>query len=159
MLFRSVTENAVINKETLNFNALKAYKINLLEKVFSDFKINNISLVEETESVSFYEPKKKEKKETKKPTSQTTYELWVEKNSIEQIAEIRKLTVGTIMGHFIKLIQDKAVTINDIMPEDKLALLAKAFENYTEESLNPLKEQVGDSFSWDELKLYKASLV
>ena len=157
-LIEAVTENAVINKETLNFNALKAYKINLLEKVFLDFKTNNISLVEETEPVSFYEPKKKEKKETKKPTSQTTYELWIEKNTIEQIAEIRKLTVGTIMGHFIKLIQDKAVTINDIMSEDKLALLVKAFENYTEESLNPLKEQVGDAFSWDELKLYKASL-
>ena len=156
-LIEAIVENKEINKETLNFSALKTYKINLLEKAYIDYKSNNLSLVQE-EAQSLYEPKKKEKKETKKPTTQVTYELWVEKNSVEQIAELRKLTVGTILGHFIKLIQDKAVTIHDIMPLEKVEALAKAFENYNEESLNPLKEKVGDTFSWDELKIFKASL-
>jgi regulation of enolase protein 1 (concanavalin A-like superfamily) len=71
---------------------------------------------------------------------------------------LRKLTVGTILGHFTKLIQDKAVSINDIMPEDKIDILNKAFYGYKEESLAPLKEQVGDAFSWDELRMFKASL-
>ena len=157
-LIEAIIENKEINKETLNFNALKTYKINLLDKVYTDFKNNNMLLVEDINQVSLYEPKKKDKKEAKKPTTQITYELWIEKNTIEQIAAIRKLTVGTILGHFIKLIQDKAVTIDQIMPSEKIKGLAKAFENYTEESLNPLKEQVGDAFSWDELKIYKASL-
>ena len=62
------------------------------------------------------------------------------------------------MSHFTKLIQDKAVTINDILPEDKIEELQKLFYGYKEESLTPLKEQVGDAFSWEELRMFKASL-
>ena len=156
-LIEAIVENIEINKETLNFSALKTYKINLLEKAYIDYKANNLSLVED-QAQSLYEPKKKDKKESKKPTTQVTYDLWIEKNSVEQIAELRKLTVGTVLGHFIKLIQDKAVTIDQILPVEKVNALAKAFENYAEESLNPLKEKVGDAFSWDELKIFKASL-
>lgn len=158
-LIETVIENKTINKENLNFSALKSYRINLLEKVLIDFKANNLSLVEETEEVSLYKRKDKNStKEPKKHTSQITYELWVEKNSIEKIAEIRKLTVGTIFGHFTKLVLDKAVSVFEILPEDKIVALSKAFENYNEESLNPLKEKFGEQFTWDELKMFKASL-
>ena len=63
-----------------------------------------------------------------------------------------------ITSHFTKLIQDKAVSINDIMLEDKIEILTKAFYGYKEESLTPMKEQLGDDFSWEELKMFKASL-
>ena len=82
----------------------------------------------------------------------------MEKNSIAEIANIRKLTEGTILSHFTKLIQDKAVTINDILPQDKIEELQKLFYGYKEESLTPLKEQVGDAFTWEELRMFKASL-
>ena len=62
------------------------------------------------------------------------------------------------MTHFTKLVQDKAVAINDVLPEDKLKSLSKLFENYNEETLNTMKEQVGEDFSWNELRLFKASL-
>ena len=71
---------------------------------------------------------------------------------------MRKLTVGTILGHFTKLVQDKAVDVKDIFPADKLEILAELFKFYKEESLGPMKEQVGEQFSWDELRLFKASL-
>ena len=38
------------------------------------------------------------------------------------------------------------------------AELAAAFEGYHEETLNGLKEQHGSKFTWDELKIFKASL-
>jgi regulation of enolase protein 1 (concanavalin A-like superfamily) len=44
------------------------------------------------------------------------------------------------------------------MPEDKIEALSKAFYGYKEESLNALKEQVGDAFTWEELRMFKASL-
>ena len=157
-LVETVVQNSTINKETLNFSALKTYKINLLEKVYADFKNNNLSLVEDVNMVNKYESKQKDKKETKKPTAQITYELYIEKHTIDQIAEIRKLTAATIFGHFIKLVQDKAVAINDVLSADKIEALSEIFKNYTNESLNPLKEQVGDTFTWDELKIFKASI-
>lgn len=158
-LIEIVIDEKTISKQNLNSDEIKTYKTKKLERVFEDYKRNNVSLIEDKENLSLYEPKvKKSDKTPKKPTSQITYELWVDKNSIAEIANIRKLTEGTILSHFTKLIQDKAVTINDILPEDKIEELNKLFYGYKEESLTPLKEQVGDAFSWEELRMFKASL-
>ena len=159
LLMETIMARKTISKESLNSSEIKNYKINKIERVIEDFKRNNRNLIEDQEDLSYYEPKKsKPEKTPKKTTTQITYELWIEKHSIEEIANLRKLTVGTILSHFTKLIQDKAVSINDIMPEDKIDILNKAFYGYKEESLAPLKEQVGDAFSWDELRMFKASL-
>ncbi len=159
LLMETIMARKTISKESLNSSEIKNYKINKIERVIEDFKRNNRNLIEDQEDLSYYEPKKsKSEKTPKKTTTQITYELWIEKHSIEEIANLRKLTVGTILSHFTKLIQDKAVSINDIMPEDKIDILNKAFYGYKEESLAPLKEQVGDAFSWDELRMFKASL-
>ncbi|WP_396193088.1 helix-turn-helix domain-containing protein [Flavobacterium sp.] len=158
-LIEIVIDEKTISKQNLNSDEIKSYKTKKLERVFEDYKRNNVSLIEDKENLSLYEPKaKKSDKTPKKPTSQITYELWVEKNSIAEIANIRKLTEGTILSHFTKLIQDKAVTINDILPQDKIEELQKLFYGYKEESLTPLKEQVGDAFTWEELRMFKASL-
>ncbi len=158
-LIETVLEDKVISKESLNNQEIKNYKIAKLELVYEDYKRNNVNLIEDKEDVSFYEPKKKSTDKTpKKATTQVTYELWIEKNTIAEIALLRKLTEGTVLGHFTKLIQDKAVKIEDIMPEDKIETLTKAFFGYKEESLTPMKEQLGEAFSWEELRMFKASL-
>lgn len=158
-MIETIIERKTISKETLNSIEVKNYRLAKMERVAQDFKNNNQNLIEDEEDVSFYLPKKKKTEKTpKKPTSQITYELWIEKNSIEEIANLRKLTVATIFSHFTKLIQDKAVSINEIMPEDKIETLTKAFYGYKEESLSPMKEQLGDAFSWEELRMFKASL-
>jgi hypothetical protein len=158
-LIETVVQGKTIEKITLNSVEMRNYKSSKLNQVFEDFKKTKGDLIEEEEDVSYYQPKKKKTdKETKKPTTQITYELWIEKNSIEEIAVLRKLTKGTILGHFTKLVEDKAVDIKELLPEDKLKKLSKLFEHYNEETLNALKEQVGEAFSWNELKLFKASL-
>ena len=158
-LFEIVLEEKVIDKQSLNVPEIRNYKRIKLERVLEDFKNNNQNLIEENEDISYYQPKKKKsQKETKKPTTEITYELWLGKNSIEEIASHRKLTVATIMGHFTKLIQEKKVDIKDILPKDKIGTLTKAFKNHTEDSLTSMKEQLGEEFSWDELRMFKASL-
>lgn len=159
LLMETIINRKTITKTNLNSSEIKSYKLIKMERVAEDFKRNHQNLIEENEDLSYYEPKKKKADKTpKKATSQITYELWIEKNSIEEIATLRKLTVNTILSHFIKLIQDKAVVINEIMSEDKIETLTKAFYGYKEESLTPMKEQLGDDFSWEELRMFKASL-
>jgi uncharacterized protein YpbB len=105
-----------------------------------------------------YTSKKKTNKEPKKSTVQETYELWLEKNTIKEIAAIRKLTSQTIGTHIAKLIESGTISITSVLPEDKILELEKAFKGYKEETLNGLKEQYGEKFTWDELKMFKASL-
>ncbi len=159
LLMETIVNQKTINKESLDSQEIKNYKTDKMEKVVEDFKRNNQNLIKEEEDLSYYEPKRKKSEKTpKKATSQITYELWMERNTIQDIANLRKLTVGTILSHFTKLIQDKSVSITDIMPKNKIEILTEAFYGYKEESLTPMKEQLGDAFSWEELRMFKASL-
>ena len=71
---------------------------------------------------------------------------------------MRKLTPQTISNHIAKLVQIKAMAISEVYPEDKIHELSEAFQGYSEASLNGLKEKYGNKFTWDELKIFKASL-
>ena len=126
--------------------------------MFEDFKKANITLIEDEKEAERYAPKKSGTKEPKKSTVELTYELWLEKKTIQEIALIRKYNQETILSHLTKLIQSKTITISEVLPEDKVIALREAFEGYKEESVSPLKEKYGDTFSWEELRMFKASL-
>ena len=157
-LIKALVSGLEISKENLNTSAIKNYKTTKTEAIQSQFKSMNVTLIEDEQDIERYTAKKEKKtKEPKKSTFLVTFELWQQKNSIAEIADVRKLTRQTICTHLAKLIEIKAVNITEVLPEDKIAALIKIFEGYEETSLNPLKEQYGDQFTWDELKMFKAS--
>ena len=159
LLVNAVVSGATISKENLTSEEIKFYRVNKINSIQAKFKELNITLVEDDFDVDRYANKKTLKsKEPKKSTVQETYELWQQKNSIKEIAEIRKFTEETILGHLTKLIVSKTISISDILPEDKILELTEAFKGYSEESISPLKEKYGEKFSWNELRMFKASL-
>ncbi len=102
--------------------------------------------------------KSKEKAE-KKSSTQITLDMLKENKTVEQIAALRMLSVTTILGHVVKLIKEEVIELDNILSAEKIDALALAFEGYEEESLAPLKEKYGDEFTWEDLKLYRASLL
>jgi uncharacterized protein YpbB len=164
-MFEILSEGREINKENLSSESIRNYRSKKIEAVQAYFKTLKTELIEEDErdfDPYHYLPKSKKAKiksaTPKKSTVQETYELWQQKNSVQEIAKIRVLTTQTIYGHLGKLIQAGTITLNEVLPEDKINQLANAFEGYTEESLNALKEKVGAEFTWEELRLFKSSL-
>jgi len=158
LLIETVIANEAISKEKLTSDEIKKYLSRKKEAIQNQFKEANITLIEDEEDVNRYTSKKKGQKEPKKSTVEETFDLWLAKNSIEDIADIRKLTVTTIQSHLVKLIQDKRISISEILPQDTIDELAEAFKFYKEESLSPMKEQFGEKYSWEELRMFKASL-
>ena len=158
LLIETIVSGETISKENLSSEEIKQYKIRKVEAIRTEFKKVNVTLIEDDIDLERYTKNKKTKKEPKKSTVQETYELWLEKNSIKEIAAIRKLTSQTIGSHIAKLIESGTIVITAVLPEDKLLELENAFKGYNEETLNGLKEQHGDKFTWDELKMFKASL-
>ena len=158
LLIETVVAGETISKEKLTSSEIKNYIIRKTEAIQNQFKELNITLIEDEKDLERYTSKKSKTAAPKKSTVQETYELWVEKKSIADIATIRVLTKQTIYGHFVKLIQTKAVSISEVLPEDKMQDLATAFAGYKEESLNALMEKNGHKFSWEEARMYKASL-
>jgi uncharacterized protein YpbB len=83
--------------------------------------------------------------------------LWVEKKSIDEIATIRVLTKQTIYSHFVKLMKPKAVAISEVLPADKMQDLAAAF-GVPRRITQWVNGKTRSKFSWEEARMYKASL-
>ena len=159
LLINTVAAGAQISKENLTSNEIKSYRNNKISEIQSKFKELNITIVEDDVDVNRYTKKKSSKTATpKKLTTQETYELWLQSNSINEIASIRKLTPQTIYGHFAKLIEAGQVQLQDVMPEDKIEALTLIFKKFKGESLNELMEAHGDKFTWNDMRLFKAAI-
>jgi uncharacterized protein YpbB len=158
LLIETVVAGETISKEKLTSPEIKLYVSRKVAAIQATFKKVNANLIDDDLDEERYLPKKKTKSPDKKTTVEETYDLWKQNNSIAEIASIRVLTKQTIYGHFVKLIQSEKVAIEDIIPSDKLDELAAAFQGYKEESLNALMEKYGDKFSWEEARMFKASL-
>ncbi len=156
MLIETVAKGESISKDKLTSDEIKLYKIRKLETIQKVFKEKNSSLIEEKEIDRY--SKKQQPKVAKKATVIETLELWQQQNSVKEIATLRKLSSQTIYSHLAKLIESKTIALSDVLPETKIQELATAFKGYKEETLTKLKEQHGDRFTWDELKLFKASI-
>lgn len=159
LLVNAVVSGVTISKENLISEEIKSYRINKINSIQAKYKELNITLVQDDFDVDRYANKKVSKtKEPKKSTTQETYELWQQKNSIKEIAAIRKLTAQTIYGHFSKLIESGQVQLHDVLPEDKIEALSKVFKGFKGESLAELMEKHGDKFTWNEMRMFKASI-
>ncbi|KGO92739.1 helix-turn-helix domain-containing protein [Flavobacterium subsaxonicum] len=160
-LMEVVLAGEPISRESLITNQIQNYRKNKIEDIRAIMRANPTTLVEEEGedyAAERYAPKKKKTGEPKKTTLEETFELWKQDLTIAEIATRRKLTETTILSHFAGLIQVGKATIEDVLPQEKIDALTAAFEGFEGESLTPLKEKYGDTFTWGELRLFKAGL-
>jgi len=160
LLIKNLVNGIEFNKKTMSSDEMKFYKINKIGSLSEKFKqIDGFLEKDHSETFSKKTKAKKSKStEPKKATIEITLDLWKENLSIEEIATKRKLTVGSIYSHFTKLIQMEALTISDVMSDDKMSALQEVFKDYNGEGLGILKEKHGDAFTWEELRLFKVGL-
>jgi uncharacterized protein YpbB len=161
LVVKRLINNEEITKESTWTPEILGYKEDILNRIKSTLRQTQGDLlieVEEEAQQQTIKKKEKVKEKSKKSTYEITLELFKEGKNIQTIASERVMSVGTIYSHMTRLIQSGDIEISQVMEKDKLKALENAFEDYNEQSLTPLKEQVGDAFSWEELKLYRASL-
>lgn len=166
LLLENVQSGKEITRENIYNEEIQHYKLSKIAKIKQELR-QNASLMdlgaefeEKEEVISVASSKDKVAEKTaRKSTTHQTLEMLKEKKTVEEIAALRVLSVSTILGHVVKLIKEEVIEIDNILPAEKIEALAAIFEGYEEESLTPLKEKHGDAFTWDELKLYRASLL
>lgn len=157
LLLAMVVSGKEISKENLISDEILTYKSSKLKQI-KDLHSVKPGVFDEDPDVSYYEPKAKKSKEDKKPTIEITLDFWKQNLSVSEIATKRKLTEGTIYSHFVNLLKENQINIDDLLPAEKIKQLEVVFKYFKGESLSELKETVGDKFTWEELKLYKASM-
>ena len=161
LLVKNTIDQTPISRKTMHTDEMLFYKTNKIASLSEQFKqiagfVDSGATPDFSRQTTKAKKKKQATGEPKINTVEATYELWKQNKTVEEIASARNFTVQTIYNHLSKLIVDQKILISDVLPAETIAQLEEAFVDYKEEGLSAMKEKVGDQFSWDELRLYKA---
>ncbi|KQS94384.1 ATP-dependent DNA helicase RecQ [Chryseobacterium sp. Leaf394] len=144
------------SKEELNqISGFGVFKIEKYGEIFLptiiEFCIkNNLS-----SKISEKRPKKaREPKKAAKSTSgtfATTFELYKQNHSVEEIARLRSLSITTIQNHLSRFVESGEIEASTLMDIAKVAPIIEIARSQTIQSLKVIKEQLGDDFSYFEI--------
>ncbi|WP_374948441.1 DNA helicase RecQ [Mucilaginibacter sp.] len=100
---------------------------------------------------------KKSVRKNKRParvsdTFNATYTLYKEGKTVAQIAQERGLSPTTIEGHLSTFVENGTLDVSAFVTEDKIPAIKDAVESYGTERLAPLKEILGENYSYAEIK-------
>jgi ATP-dependent DNA helicase RecQ len=85
-------------------------------------------------------------------TAFDSFTLYKSGKPIEEIATERGLAVSTIEGHLSYYIYTGAIDVQEMVTDDKKLLIKDAVESYGAEKLSPLKEILGEGYSYGEIR-------
>jgi ATP-dependent DNA helicase RecQ len=87
----------------------------------------------------------------------TTLQLHHQGLNVKEIAAQRNLAVSTINQHLSELIEmNQPVAINKLVAPEKQKIITQSLKKIGSDSLNALKEALGENFSYDEIRLVRA---
>ncbi len=153
-LLKSIEQEKTFEKNSDLLHKINSYKTNLLEKIYHELNLKKLQLQDD----SLIKQLKKDKEE-KLSTYEKTWILWQKKLSVEAIASERKLSATTVYGHIGILIKEGKININEILSEEVITELSQIFAQVsTETTLSQIKEQVGDKYSWEVLRMFRNSI-
>ena len=94
------------------------------------------------------------------PTYEMSRQFFRQKLPLKEIAGRRKLAVGTILTHLEKLLENgEKIDISHLqLPAERLEKIKQAFKQSGIPNLSPVKEILGEDFSYDELRLARIFL-
>ncbi|PDS27064.1 helix-turn-helix domain-containing protein [Flavobacterium branchiophilum] len=153
LIIQNYAKGLAINKNTMISDEINHYKNNKIQFVVKAFDKQFLDL-SSTEKIE----KKVTKTSSKKSTLSLTLALWHEGKKIHEIAQIRKLSESTIYTHFIKLVASQQIAIQEVVSEEKWQALKDTYALYNNLTIQEIKEKTGNTFSWNDLKLFQASL-
>ena len=155
---RPQTREHFANISGVGSSKLAAYFTTFTEEIASYCELHNIPM----ELVPSVAPKKSSIT-SKPPTIQAphsrlqTLTLYEQGRSIEEIAEERGLTQSTIVNHLAELIEmGESIDVAPLIPEGHHQNIVDAIEQLGDGALRPLKDFLGDDYSFDEIRLVRA---
>jgi ATP-dependent DNA helicase RecQ len=90
-------------------------------------------------------------------TCQLTLELYRQGRSIEEIARERNLKASTIISHLSELIEaGEAIDVENLIQPGHYEIIFAALQAVGGDVLKPVKEFLGDEYSYEEIRLVRA---
>ena len=105
-----------------------------------------------TQKAAKRERKAKPKKSKISDTFKVTFDLYKQGKTVPEIANERGLSPTTIEGHLSRFVQTGELDVHEFVNEAKIPAIKNAVESYGSEMLSPLKEILGDAYTYGEIK-------
>ncbi|MCF6240205.1 MAG: helix-turn-helix domain-containing protein [Bacteroidales bacterium] len=140
-LIEAVIENTELTKEKL-------------AKVQPEKEQNQISENKEVKK----EKKKLKEKKPKIPNHEKSYNLFKQGKSIDEIAGELGFKERTIQGHLAIHVENGDLDILELIPEEKFKKIAEVHKTMENDFLAPIKEVLGDDYSYPEIQFAVAYL-
>ncbi|MGH2493547.1 MAG: DNA helicase RecQ [Ktedonobacteraceae bacterium] len=91
-------------------------------------------------------------------TRQLTLAMFQQGLSIAEIAQNRNMTRGTILTHLTELLESgESLDMERLIRPERYEVIAEALKEVGGELLKPVKEFLGDEYSYDEIRLVRAA--
>ena len=92
-------------------------------------------------------------------TRQQTLALYQQGLSVEEIAMERNLKPITILNHLTELAEaGEAIDIDRLVPPEHYDVIVDALEQVGDDLLRPVKDFLGDEYSYEEIRLVRAAI-
>lgn len=136
-------------EEFANLDGVVSYKVSQYGEKF-------LSVIQaHCQEQSFPPPKNSDHYPT--DTESTTLELYQQGLSIQEIAAKRNVRTTTIIRHLSDLIEkNQPVDLNLLVPFDRQKKIWQVIDVLGDISLTPIREYLGESYSFDEIRLVRA---
>jgi GTPase SAR1 family protein len=104
------------------------------------------------------EKEHKAPKKKKSDTKKISYDMFVNGQDIEEIATERNLAISTIEGHLAHYVREGVLDVSQFVDPYKASCIIKASEKLETTNLSPIKQVLGDEFTYSDLRFVMASL-
>ena len=99
-------------------------------------------------------------KQPKSSTVQTTLYLSKQCLSMHEIAKKRGLALSTIASHLERLIlEGEDISVDSIVDPEKQQRIVQTLKELDMQTLTPVKEKLGDRYSYEEIRLVRAKMI
>jgi ATP-dependent DNA helicase RecQ len=99
-------------------------------------------------------------KQQKTSTVQETLDLYKQRLTMHEIAKKRGLALSTISSHLEKLILDgEDISVDSLVDPEKQQRIAQTLKELGMQALSPVKEKLGDGYSYEEIRLVRAKMM
>lgn len=103
------------------------------------------------------EEKNTKQKKSKGDSQRTSCALYNQGMKLPEIAASRKLAESTVSGHLAWGIKEGLVRLEDLVPQERINEIRKVIEKLNSNSLNAIREELGESFDYAEIKYVLAA--
>ncbi len=156
-IFQQATLMAIVNNLPCDFKSLQNIK-GIGNATSTQFGMEIIDAVTKYCGKHGIEPTPTpvaQKRETG-ASQKLSFDMYLNKMTVPQIAKQRELAESTIEGHLSRFVETGQLPIEAMIGEEKRSALATYFDQKPEVSLSEAKAELGDNFSYSDLRFFNS---